>query len=373
VNEPIPVEAEITGYGHALNPEQIWVEYRTATSHGWSLENMEYQGAGQWLAVIPGQTQPNAIGYYIHAEDILGHVVEVPLGGRDSPHWFDVAWKIDLFEEESGWIVDPDGDDTAVDGTWERAEPEGTIAQPSADHTIQGTFCWITGAAAEGSSYENDVDDGKTTLQSPVYDLTGAEQAIVKYWRWFTNHLGWLIEGVWTAQVRNNGGPWIDIENPGESVDDWILVEADLHTLLAEDLGEVEFRFTVSDQWDDSIAEGAIDDFEILLDGLDPASVAGMDKGAPKVTLVGSLPNPFREETSIQFRLPAGMTVDLSIYNAQGQRLRTLLKNQWRSAGLHSVLWSGEDDNGHRVQSGVYFIRLDAGDGTSTRQVTVLN
>jgi hypothetical protein len=372
VNEPIPVGAMITGYGHALNPDQIWIEYKTATVPEWSIESMVYQGAGQWLALIPGQAQPDAVGYYVHAEDILGRVLEVPSGGRDNARWFDVAWKVDLLEEESGWIVDPDGDDTASDGIWERAEPESTAAQPPSDHTSGGTLCWITGAAAEGSSYDNDVDGGKTTLQSPVYDLTGVEQAIVKYWRWYTNHHGWLIEGVWIAQVRNNGGPWIDVENPGESVDGWLLVEVDLSDFFGDDLGEVEFRFIISDQYQDSLAEGAIDDFEILVDGLDPASVVEMEQRAGSITLAGGLPNPFRTETSVQFWLPTGMPVNLSVYNAQGQRVRTLLERQWRNAGRNVIPWSGEDDAGRRVRSGVYFIRLDAEGETTTHPVTVL-
>lgn len=372
VSEPIPIEADIAGYSHALNPDEIWVEYKTVTSQRWGIEEMTYQGAGNWMALIPGQSQPNAVGYYIHAEDILGHYLEFPPGGRENAWWFDVAWEFDPFEEESGWIVNPEGDDTADEGIWERAEPESTVAQPPCDHTIQGTHCWITGAAMGEDSYANDVERGKTTLQSPVYDLTGAEHAIVKYWRSFCNHHGWTIEGEWEAQVRNNGSDWIDMEPEPESVLGWTLVEADLNELIWGPLGEVEFRFVVTDVWyNESLTEGAIDDFEILVDGPNPASVAVRESDAERIVLVGGHPNPFRTETLVQFSLPAGMQIDLSIYNAQGQRLRTLVDGQPRSAGLNTTLWDGTDDSGRRVRSGVYFIQLDAEGKTATRSVTM--
>ena len=43
-----------------------------------------------------------------------------------------------------------------------------------------------------------------------------------------------------------------------------------------------------------------------------------------------------------------------------------------RSAGLHSVEWDGRDSQGQQVASGVYFTRMNAGDFSEVRKVTVL-
>ncbi|MDZ4181937.1 MAG: FlgD immunoglobulin-like domain containing protein [Candidatus Cloacimonadaceae bacterium] len=68
-------------------------------------------------------------------------------------------------------------------------------------------------------------------------------------------------------------------------------------------------------------------------------------------------PNPFNPSTTISFSIPAGMQCSLDIYNLRGQKVKTLL-NENMTAGKHSVVWDGDDDNGRKVSSGVYLYRL---------------
>jgi len=71
-------------------------------------------------------------------------------------------------------------------------------------------------------------------------------------------------------------------------------------------------------------------------------------------------PNPFNPSTTITFALPRQELVQLTVYNAVGQRIRTLINSQ-RVAGSHTVVWDGRDNLGHEVASGAYFYRLVAG------------
>ena len=73
--------------------------------------------------------------------------------------------------------------------------------------------------------------------------------------------------------------------------------------------------------------------------------------------LYSNFPNPFNPETTISFSLPEASDVELSIYNIKGQKVRTLLAEE-REMGKHSVVWSGDDDTGKKVSSGVYFYQI---------------
>ena len=91
-----------------------------------------------------------------------------------------------------------------------------------------------------------------------------------------------------------------------------------------------------------------------------PTSIAG-DPPVPRATeLRPSYPNPFNASTLIPFRLGAAGRVRIDIFNLLGQRVRRLLDER-RPPGLHKVRWTGTDDRGSPVSSGVYFYRLTDG------------
>jgi hypothetical protein len=70
-------------------------------------------------------------------------------------------------------------------------------------------------------------------------------------------------------------------------------------------------------------------------------------------------PNPFNPTTQIRFGLPEQATIQLSVFDVTGQRVRMLAQGN-REAGSHSVLWDSRDEGGLQVASGVYFYRLEA-------------
>jgi hypothetical protein len=68
-------------------------------------------------------------------------------------------------------------------------------------------------------------------------------------------------------------------------------------------------------------------------------------------------PNPFNPTAHVSFVLPEKGLVDVVIYNVAGERVRSLM-HETRDEGPHLVLWSGENDTGQQVASGVYWVRL---------------
>jgi formylglycine-generating enzyme required for sulfatase activity len=77
-------------------------------------------------------------------------------------------------------------------------------------------------------------------------------------------------------------------------------------------------------------------------------------------------PNPFNPSTTIGFSLPRAGAVRLEVFSCLGQRVATIIDGPM-SAGLHSVVFHGDG-----LGSGVYFARLQTGDGACVRRMMLL-
>ena len=108
----------------------------------------------------------------------------------------------------------------------------------------------------------------------------------------------------------------------------------------------------------------------------DGSIVAWMDAGPVQNTpatyaLHANTPNPFNPETIIAFDLPQDSVVHLDIYDALGQKVRTLVSSSL-ATGAHRFAWDSRDARGSQVSSGVYFYRLQAGEYVQTRRMLLL-
>ena len=74
-------------------------------------------------------------------------------------------------------------------------------------------------------------------------------------------------------------------------------------------------------------------------------------------SLAQNYPNPFNPFTQIEYRLAATGRVQLLVFNAAGQRIRTLVDGV-ENPGIHVRGWDGRDDDGAPVGSGAYVYRL---------------
>jgi streptogramin lyase len=101
-----------------------------------------------------------------------------------------------------------------------------------------------------------------------------------------------------------------------------------------------------------------------------PAASVAEESPAASLLLAPGRPNPFRDATSFSFRMPEAGPAGLRVFDVGGRLLRTLASGSF-TAGEHRVTWDGRDDRGHRMGAGVYFCRLEAAGGTSTRRVVL--
>lgn len=90
-----------------------------------------------------------------------------------------------------------------------------------------------------------------------------------------------------------------------------------------------------------------------------------------KFALHQNYPNPFNPTTTIRYALPADARIVLTVYNAAGQQVKTLV-NALQSAGEKTIQWDGIDDRGEKVSSGIYLYKLKAGNFIQTRKMILM-
>ncbi len=96
----------------------------------------------------------------------------------------------------------------------------------------------------------------------------------------------------------------------------------------------------------------------VKLQGVTSVKEAASPKREASFLLEANYPNPFNPSTTLRYHLPQAAHVELSIFNAQGIRVQTLVR-AYQSGGDYDVQWDGRVD-GRIATSGVYFAKFYA-------------
>ncbi|MCF7918281.1 MAG: T9SS type A sorting domain-containing protein [Candidatus Cloacimonetes bacterium] len=84
-------------------------------------------------------------------------------------------------------------------------------------------------------------------------------------------------------------------------------------------------------------------------------------------------PNPFNPSVMISFQTTEFGNIDLDIYNAKGQKVKTLLNNHYCELGDRiEKVWNGYNDQGQLVSGGVYFVRMQSASGIQMKKIVLL-
>lgn len=97
-----------------------------------------------------------------------------------------------------------------------------------------------------------------------------------------------------------------------------------------------------------------------------PADEIGQIAAPEKTQLQGNYPNPFAQQTTVELALSEQADVKVQVYNVLGQQVATVADGQMEP-GNHKLEWDGSS-----LSSGVYFVRMEAGDVTDTHKITVV-
>ena len=325
-----------------------------------------------WQAQIPGQPAGTRLQYWFTGTDIADNTGQAPETAPYAPYGFVVVDTIaEIYtsdmETDNGWTSGA-ADDDASTGLWVRVDPNAIIedsaeVQPEDDHTVSGTMCWVTGNAAAGSGQgTEDVDGGRTTLLSPVFDVSDYIGLEVSYYRWYTNDTG-NSPGLdtWLVQFSTDGGAWVDLENTMASDRSWQLMSFQLESYAAIG-GTVQFRFIAADEGLGSVVEAAVDDFslqgyQLPGDAADPTVSLTSFNGGQEVAAA--------EEMTITW----DHADDIGVVNVS-----ILLSEDGGSTWPHAVasgpLSSPQTWTPSGIQSGNCLLRITVGDGAGHTGVT---
>ena len=123
----------------------------------------------------------------------------------------------------------------------------------------------------------------------------------------------------------------------------------------------VTFTFKVLREFEDNarfeIAQGVVFDPDKLQNPVVTLGALDVQSTPTEFALHQNYPNPFNPQTNIPYDLAEGGNVVLRIYNLLGQEVRTLVRER-QAPGRYTVQWSGMDDRGVSVSSGIYFYRV---------------
>ena len=87
---------------------------------------------------------------------------------------------------------------------------------------------------------------------------------------------------------------------------------------------------------------------------------------------IAAHPNPFNPRTNITFTVPVSGRLRISIYDARGARIATLVDRATHAAGEYSVSWDGRNSAGNSIGSGVYFARIEHGTAARVHKLVLV-
>lgn len=82
-------------------------------------------------------------------------------------------------------------------------------------------------------------------------------------------------------------------------------------------------------------------------------------------------PNPFSRHTSFVFTLTQAEPVDITVYNAAGQKVNQLVQGMFLP-GTHTISWDGRDEKGRLLGSGTYVARVTLSRTTFSHTIALL-
>ena len=210
--------------------------------------------------------------FYVEAATVGGTLYRYPAAGVLTQRVSDpVLVTRDACEIAGEWIAGLPGD-TASRGQWANGDPEATDAQPEDDASSDGVNGWFTDPRAGSGIGDFDVDDGFTTLVSPVFDatVTGGKlnpDPFVSFALWYSNNQGSAAgQDTFAVLISNDdGSTWELLDATQASTDGWETRRYRIADVV-EPTSQMRLQFIAADEGRGSIVEAGIDELVLEVD-----------------------------------------------------------------------------------------------------------
>jgi len=376
---PIAVDVVAASLPNAAVP---YGYYKINGAGSWTQFQLNNVGGNNYSGNIPAQPVGTIVHYYLDLYDSCGTHTSVMPGNADLttnpniPYYILVGFNLlsdENFDNAAAtWSTAAPGDGAST-GVWDITSPVISYLDPQfqtgqvqtdEDHSTNATnICAVTGnAGINDGAGTQDIDDGHTTLTSPILDLTSYTNPAFEYWRWYSNDQG-ATPGTdfWLTYISDDAGTtWVPIENIDVADHSWrrfVFKVLDYVTLT----NQVQIKFVAGDENAGSLVEAAIDDFKIY-DQL-PVSI----NENQNILSFNVYPNPASGQISIRWNQAEQENVSLQITDHLGQVVFTAAP-EMMSPGIHSINIPSE-----QFANGIYFVKMQGENSNVVKKITVMN
>ena len=275
------VEVSLSEVGGSIDDGTAMLMY-SIDSGAYVGQPLSSQGGGVWSASLPQIDCGQDLKYYFEAS-INGTSFNDPPSAPGAyytvvPSTGSELTTISFETDDGGFGAGASLGTTA--GFWERADPNGTfiagqVSAPDDAASGPGTLCWVTENGLPGASAgTNDLDAGTVTLTSGAIDLEGGDAVIsAMIWMSCDDAVGSPADAdSMVIEVTNDGSNWVQVmEVTADTNEDGSITAADAdwfsRSFLVSDhvepTADVQVRFAVSDNPNNSVTEAGVDEFNI--------------------------------------------------------------------------------------------------------------
>ena len=112
---------------------------------------------------------------------------------------------------------------------------------------------------------------------------------------------------------------------------------------------------------------------DTLITGINETEINILPTTTNYQVLKNCFPNPFNDFTTIEFDLSEpSQKVSLTILDSKGNKVKSLLTEEFYQAGTFQVNWHGDNDSGFKVKEGIYFYKLTSNNKMLVKKAIVI-
>jgi hypothetical protein len=121
-----------------------------------------------------------------------------------------------------------------------------------------------------------------------------------------------------------------------------------------------------------SLKNGSIDEFRLSdVKSIIFDQTTDVDEFMNDITESGNYPNPFSENTSINYYLDKETNVQIIIFDIRGNVIKSF-NSELQGQGLHCKTWDGKSSSGEKICDGVYYFQVKTQNQVLTKPLMIV-